>query len=257
MSYFDYERIAKGYAENRPQFHLLVMDMLLKQLEPGEKLKNGLDVGCGAGLSASALQKVCEQVIAADASWEMIQAAKQVPENRNIRFIQCAAEELDFEEDSFDIVTVAGAINWIKEEIFLPLVHGFLKNDKILLIYDNTMSDKMEGVEAYTKWWSEQYLRRFPKPPRKENIWRSEDILQYGFQVENRETYQNQVLMDQERFINYMVTQSNVIARVEEQGESLTDVREWFNQSLEDIFKGEKQSLVFEGYNWYLKLKKE
>lgn len=254
MTYFDYKRIAEGYAKSRPQYHLLVMDMLRKDLKLEGMLSKGLDVGCGAGLSTTALRKICENVIGADASVEMIKSACKSADVSGVKFIQCSAENLKFPADTFDIVTVSGAINWINEDIFLPLTKEFLKEDGILLIYDNTMSDCMEGVAEYTKWWHEQYLERFPKPPRKENVWQSEDIQQYGFTILNRVTYHNSMEMSRNKFIDFMVTQSNVIARVEEQGESLHDVRRWFEETLEDIFRGQKRTLIFEGYNWYLKL---
>ena len=253
MSYFEYKRVAEGYAKNRPQYHLLVIEMLKRELKMVKKLSNGLDVGCGAGLSSSALLKICEQVTGADASQEMIDVACQIPENKDITFIKCKAEDLRFPADTFDIVTVAGAINWVREEVFLPLVKTFLKNDGILLVYDNTISDKMVNVEAYTKWWHEQYLMHFPKPPRKENVWQQEDIEQYGFHFLNHVTYENQVEMTQTAFIDFMVTQSNVITKVEQQGEELEAVRKWFEQSLSDIFKGQSQKMIFEGYNWYIK----
>ncbi|SFU99260.1 hypothetical protein [Butyrivibrio sp. INlla21] len=52
---FDSRRIAEGYAK-RPWLHKSVMDMLWKDLGLADdhRFKNGLDVGCGAGLSTMA-----------------------------------------------------------------------------------------------------------------------------------------------------------------------------------------------------------
>ncbi len=253
MTYFNYERIAEGYANHRPHFHPLVMDMLKKEMKIEGKFDNGLDVGCGAGSSTTALRKICRNVVGVDEAEQMLKLAEQVNgSDMNISYKQCGAEQINFEEDSFQIVTVCGAINWIDEKIFLPSAHQILKNQGILLIYDNFISDKMEENEKYTKWWYEGYLKHFPKPPRKENVWKNEEVLPYGFTICKQETYTNVVPMSKEAFIRFMITQSNVIAQVEENGQSLEKAIKWFEESLEPVFNGTIQNLVFEGSNWYL-----
>ena len=67
-----------------------------------------------------------------------------------------------------------------------------------------------------------------------------------------QETYTNVVPMSKEAFIRFMITQSNVIAQVEENGQSLEKAIKWFEESLEPVFHGTIQNLVLEGYNWYL-----
>lgn len=52
---FDYKRIAEGYAKDRPFLHGQVMERLTKRLH--RHYENGLDVGCGAGLSAKGCAK--------------------------------------------------------------------------------------------------------------------------------------------------------------------------------------------------------
>ena len=47
---FDSERIALGYA-NRPWIHKAVIEEVKKEYPMKCPFKNGLDVGCGAGIS--------------------------------------------------------------------------------------------------------------------------------------------------------------------------------------------------------------
>lgn len=253
MSYFNYERIADGYAHCRPRFHTLVMDMMKKNMKLTEKLNNGLDIGCGAGASTVALREVCKNVVGIDEADQMINMAIQENgKDMNISYKKCSAEKLQFEDDSFDVAAVCGAINWIDETLFLPNAHKILKDSGILLIYDNFISDTMEENPAYTQWWYEKYLKQFPKPPRKENVWAESEVQPYGFHIYKQEKYTNTVCMEMKAYINFMLTQSNVIAKVEEQGMSLEDAKTWFESSLEPVFCGKQQNLVFEGYNWYL-----
>lgn len=253
MGFFDYERIAEGYAKSRPQYHVLVMDLLRKKLnmEEGSMLEEGLDLGCGAGLSTTALLRVCRHAIGADASLAMVEQARKEA-GEHAEFIQCTAEQLDFPENRFDVITIAGAINWIDEQVFLPIARKILKDGGTLVIYDNFMSDRMENCPEYTTWWQEEYLHQFPKPPRKENVWSSRDVEPYGFHIAAQEKYTNQFTMTKNQYIAYMLTQSNVVARVEEGQADLKTVRQWFEDSLEKVFRGKEQVLNFDGYVWFL-----
>ncbi|MDE6687335.1 MAG: class I SAM-dependent methyltransferase, partial [Lachnospiraceae bacterium] len=46
-------------------------------LNIGKNFHNGLDVGCGAGLSTRALKLICDSVTGTDISAEMIQTCKE------------------------------------------------------------------------------------------------------------------------------------------------------------------------------------
>ena len=58
---FDHKRIANGYAKDRPWLHKLVMDKVKSDCALDKPFKNGLDVGCGAGLSTKALKLICDK----------------------------------------------------------------------------------------------------------------------------------------------------------------------------------------------------
>ena len=74
--FFDDRRIAKGYAKDRPFLHTQVIDMVKKECIGSRIFQNGLDVGCGAGLSTRALKALCNEVTGIDISGEMIEEAK-------------------------------------------------------------------------------------------------------------------------------------------------------------------------------------
>lgn len=251
---FDYKRIADGYAKDRPYLHPQVMEMLKKELQLQKNFNNGLDVGCGTGLSTKALKMICDHVTGLDVSEEMIKIAKAVYSSSEYTFYQSKAEEAKGEFNTYDIITVAGVINWIDEKLFLNRLNDILINNGILLIYDFWISDKMIGISAYNEWWNKQYLKLFPRPTRKENVWKSEDVESYNFKLLNQVNYTRTYDMDKNTFVRFMLTQSNVIAKVEKEGKSLNEVRKWFEQSLIPVFNNKKQTLIFEGYNWYLQL---
>lgn len=54
---FNYKRIAEGYAKDRPFLHPEVIKRIKEDLKITTDFCNGLDVGCGAGLSTEALKR--------------------------------------------------------------------------------------------------------------------------------------------------------------------------------------------------------
>lgn len=130
-----------------------------------------------------------------------------------------------------------------------------MREKGFLIIYDFWITDKMKGKDAYTRWWYDRYLKEFPKPPRKENVWTQEMTLSYGFALNNRKMYTLEYEFDKEAFIRFMLVQSNVNVQIEEGRKTVREVRDWFDVSLKDISRNDmfmdgKETLIFEGYDW-------
>lgn len=71
---FDSHRIAEGYAK-RPWLHKGVIDRFRIDcdLPKDYMFSNGLDVGCGAGLSTKALKTICKNVTGTDIAESMVE----------------------------------------------------------------------------------------------------------------------------------------------------------------------------------------
>ena len=113
---FDSKRIAEGYIK-RPWLHKNVMENLRKDLKLAEsfRFRNGLDVGCGAGLSTKALRLICDKVTGTDISGAMINVCKDLYDD-TFSFYIAKAEETRIPDEKYDIVTAAGCINWVEYE---------------------------------------------------------------------------------------------------------------------------------------------
>ena len=245
---FDYKRIAMGY-KNRPFLHGQVMDKLQEDI--GERqYVNGLDVGCGAGLSTKALKLLCKHVTGTDISNEMIEIAREVCYGAD--FFTSQAEEIPIPTHQYDIVTAAGVIQWVEQEAFLKKMQQILEKKGVLAIYDFCISDKMIGKEAYTEWWHQKYLKNFPKPKRNEHVWTNEEVSKYGFQMYKQIKFELTYEFTLSTFIEFMLIQSNVNSKIEGEGQDINTIREWFGESLKEIFEGRPQTLIFEGYSWYI-----
>lgn len=64
--------------------------------------------------------------------------------------------------------------------------------------------------------------------------------------------YEMEYEFDQNAFIEFMMIQSNVNAKIEGESKSAETIREWFAQSTASLFHGEKRTVIFTGYSWYM-----
>ena len=251
---FDHKRIANGYAKDSPWLHKLVMDKVKSDCTLDKSFKNGLDVGCGAGLSTKALKLICEKVAGTDISDEMIQVCKSLYDTPEFTFYTAKAEETKLPETPYDIVTAAGVVNWVDKDRFLENMDSVMDKCALLIIYDFWISDKMTGNDAYTKWYHELYLANFPKPPRKEDIWQQKDLPD-NFFIKNQVTYEMEHEFDMDSFIRFMMIQSNVNAKIEDGYKTEKEIYGWMSDTLKPIFDNKQRTLIFEGYNWYIEHK--
>ncbi len=117
------------YAKHRPQYP----DELFAYLSEICKEHNmAWDCGSGNGQAAVGVAKHFLRVEATDISQEQIQNAIQHP---NIKYSVSPAEETSFEDESFDLVTVAVAIHWFDQPKFFQEVNRVLKPNGILAVW--------------------------------------------------------------------------------------------------------------------------
>ncbi|RKM56558.1 class I SAM-dependent methyltransferase [Butyrivibrio sp. X503] len=276
---FDSKRIAMGYTK-RPWLHKSVIEQLKRDCDiaPDHIFKNGLDVGCGAGLSTKALKLICDKVTGTDIADAMVEACKKLyGDNNAYAFYTAKAEETRLPEEKYDIVTAAGCINWVDEKIFMANMSDVMEDGGLLVIYDFGITNRMakhimpesglnvspkpeSGAEvsqtaesdAYTHWYNDEYLTRFPKPPRKENKWTQEDLPK-GFTMEKQTEYDMVYSFTIEEFVDFMLIQSNVNTQIESGTISAEEAKEWMTKSLLPIFDNKDRGLIFSGYSWYIR----
>ena len=241
------ERIASGYAKDRPWLHKSVIEQIKVDFADKIPFQNGLDVGCGAGLSTKALKLICNKVTGTDRSDEMVHMCKTLYADSEFTFYTAKAEETEMPQTSYDIVTAAGVVDWVDRDRFLENMRLVMSPNAPLIIYDFWISDKMVENSAYTKWYQEQYLAKFPKPPRNENVWEQEDIPRC-FSYIKETICEMQYEFDIDSFIRFMLTQTNISTKIESGCMTEEEVCIWMQKTLRPIFKEQRQTLVFDGY---------
>ena len=249
MSFFNTKSVAEGYSKDRPYVHPEIIKKIKLRLNLSEKIKYVLDVGCGAGLSTIALKEIAENIIGVDSSESMIKSAIK---DDNIKYFNYPAEYLPFSH-KFDLITLAGAINWIDRSKFFLEAKNILNDEGIVVIYDNYILGIMEEDDRFEAWYTNEYLKRYLKPLRDETPITNEEAVKYGFEKIDSENYTNKVKFTLEKFIKYIFTQSNITTVLENQTEDYDHIKEWFASYLAPFFDGHERTLVFGGYIWYLK----
>lgn len=117
------------YAKHRPQYP----DELFLYLSQICKEHNHVwDCATGNGQAAVSLTNYFSRVEATDISEEQI---KHAVSNPKIKYSISSAEQTSFENESFDLVTVAVAIHWFDQQKFFQEVNRVLKPNGILAIW--------------------------------------------------------------------------------------------------------------------------
>lgn len=248
---FDTARIAEGYGKDRPFLHPQVMEEIKRELSLYHTMQQGLDIGCGAGMSARALKMLCENVVGTDISPEMIRAAKKLCGEDGYCFQCCKAEETRVEVPC-DMVTAAGMINWVDRDALLHCLNPAMKTGAYLVVYDFWITDEMQGADAYREWWHQSYLPKFPKPFRKENIWTNDEAAPFGYTMRSQKELRLSWEFDLDSFVRFMLIQSNVNEQIARGNVLPEQMQEWFYHTLASIFHGQSKILFFTGYVWYL-----
>jgi SAM-dependent methyltransferase len=250
MSYFSHLSAAERYAVSRPQFHPLIIEHIRKRLELATPLERALDAACGTGQSTTPLRAIARQVVGADRSLAMLSTA---PREDGISYVAATAEQQPWAAESFDLITVALAFHWFDRGTFVREAHRILRPNGWLVIYNNSIYGRMQGNPAFERWFREEYISRYPSPPRNYQPFTEADASALGFEFVAREEYTNDVAFDLEAFAAYLMTQSNVIAAVEEGSESAEAVQTWLLTALQPLFPQPTASFEFGGPLWYLR----
>jgi SAM-dependent methyltransferase len=253
MNFFSSKTAAERYTEGRPYFHPLVIERIRAFLSLTKPVMRAIDVGCGTGLSTIALKEIAEEVVGVDASIEMIALAEK---DARIEYRVADALSLPFGENEFDLMTLCSAFHWFEREKFLREAGRVLRARGWLIVYDNYFSGQMEENAAFERWYRESHVRKYPPPPRTWATFTGEDSGNEGFHLAGQEQYQNRISFSIEGLINYLTTQSNVIAAVEVGGEDIIEVKLWMRENLKPLFGDLKEAtFLFHGPVWYLKNK--
>ena len=143
-NYFASDEVAARYAKVRPLYHDEAAERI-RSFGGVERFRRALDVGCGSGHSSIALARVAEQVIAIDAAQSMLDQAEA---RENLRYELGVAEDLRFAAGEFDLVSVASALHWFRQEQFYAECGRVLSEAGLLAVYNDHFTAHLQDVVA-------------------------------------------------------------------------------------------------------------
>ncbi len=194
------------------------------------------------GQSTQALLEIAKEIVGLDNSAEMLSYAVRHPQ---IRYVQARAEQMPFDDMSFELITVGLAFHWFDQQKFMLEARRVLRLGGWLVIYNDGFTGRMSGNDDYEKWNREQYLVRYPMPHRNSQFLSESDVLTYGFLPSGLEQFTHDVQFTPEQLVSYLLTQTNVISAVEAGKEDLQSVAHWLLNSIESFFTGATESFSF------------
>lgn len=252
MIYFSGKDEAKRYSLYRPYIHPQVIQIIKSKLTLRKPIGDILDVGCGTGQSTIALTEIAERVTGIDISEDMISQAER---HEKVKYLQAPAENIPLHNMSFDMVTVGLSFHWLDRRRFLPEAHRLLKSPGWLVIYDNFFSGVMRENPEFENWLKDEFIVRFPTPPRDRRPLKDDKLRQYGFVVDQSENYQEDVTYTLEQLVGYMTTMTNTVAILKEGRVTMAETVQWLMSSLEPFFRGQR-ACTFSHRGWIKFLKK-
>ncbi len=218
-------------------------ERIVHRVGAGRPFEHALDVACGTGQSTQILVDLAHLVVGSDLSASMLAAAPTLP---RICYVQSSAENLPFTDVSFGLITVALAFHWFERDRFLAEARRLLRPGGWLIIYDNSFRAELRGNPAFQGWFLGRYLARYPSPPRDRTPLTDEEVGSFGLELVARETYENEIEFSRDQLVAYLMTQSNVIAAIEEGTESEESVRNWLSGEIRQ-FAGDVRSVFLFG----------
>ncbi|MDQ2864408.1 MAG: class I SAM-dependent methyltransferase [Bacteroidota bacterium] len=253
MNYFSHKNTAERYAKGRPFFHRNTINHFAEFTQVKNKFENALDVACGTGLSTNSLLDIAENVFGIDVSDEMLKLALNPQE---IKYSKASAENLPFKNNYFDIVTVSSGVHWFDIDQFLREAKRVLKSKSWLVLYENHFISEIPGVEIFSNWFPNIYLKKFPSPKRNNNYeWTGENLKDKGFTFIKEERFKNAIEFSKEQLILYFTTQSNITAAVENKVSAYEEIENWLDKELTPFFLNEQRRTINYG-NWIKYLQK-
>jgi SAM-dependent methyltransferase len=241
-SVYDSERLAAGYAFNRPPVHARI----LQSARLGGRARRALDVGCGAGASTATLAPLAERVVGMEPVGTMLAHRRQVAPAAG--FVTGSAEGLPFAARSFDLVAAAGSLNYTDLPSALAEVARVLTREGIFLLYDFSEGRRSATGDALATWFA-SFEQRFPWPPGwRPLVVRELPLTASGLRLRDYTDVEVRLPMTCDAYLRYVVHEVNVDSAVTRGAAGEDEAREWCRRTLRPVFGDGELTVAFRGY---------
>lgn len=241
-SVYDSERLAAGYAFDRPPVH----GRILRSAGLRGRAHRALDIGCGAGVSTGALVPLAERIVGVEPVAAMLAHHRSVAPGAE--FVIGSAECLPFAAHSFDLVTAAGSLNYRHLPSALAGIARVLASRGTFLLYDFSNGRRSATGDTLARWFAE-FERRYPWP----GGWRPLDprvlpLAGHGLRLAGYEDFDMHLPMTLDAYLRYVLSEVNVDSSVASGLSTADEARDWCRATLEPVFAHGDVTVVIPGY---------
>jgi SAM-dependent methyltransferase len=239
---YDSERLASGYAFDRPPVHQRIL--LSARLD--RQADRALDIGCGAGASTAALVPFARHVTGLEPAAGMLAHRRTVAPTA--AFVIATAEGLPFPAHCFDLVAAAGSLNYTDLPAALTETARVLTPEGRLLLYDFSAGRRSTTSDKLANWYA-MFEQRFPKVPG----WRPLDVRELplaacGLRLLDHTDVETHLPMSFEAYLRYVLSEVNVDNAISRGTLSTEDAHSWCRETLETVFADGDLIVVIPGY---------
>lgn len=211
MSFKDhFSKQSKIYSASRPHYPKELFEYL-RSIAPSTDLV--WDCATGNGQAAIALAEYFKKVIATDASQQQIDNAFEM---QNVEYLVAPAEEIYFEDESVDMVTVATALHWFDHDRFFAEAQRVLKPGGVLATWSYAETNIEPEIDMVMDYFSKEYLLDYWAPEAKINWVDRYESIELPFEIIEVPEFQMEMDWDLEQLVSYLHSWSAVQTHLEQ-----------------------------------------
>ena len=193
-----------SYKKFRPTYPSVLYEEILSHVNIKDKC---WDCGTGNGQVAIALAPYFHQVHATDLSENQLRQAPQLP---NISYKAIRAEDTNFPDDYFDLITVAQAIHWFDHAAFEREAKRVLKSGGVLAVWGYGVLRIDEHINPIIDDFYTKVVGKYWDPERKHIDNHYAEIQMYMQEIAVKKTFNISVSWDLSELEGYFNTWSSV-----------------------------------------------
>lgn len=191
---FDWGKTSKDYAKFRDIYPELFYRKIV-ELELCTQGQTVLDLGTGTGVLPRNMYQYGAKFTGADISENQIKEAKKLSaeSNMSIDYVVSSAENIDFLDQSFDVITACQCFMYFDKSVVLPNIHRLLKDDgHFCILFMAWLPDESEIAKRseelilkYNPFWTGGNMKRYTlgAPEWSRELFEVENAITYDLDV--------------------------------------------------------------------------
>ncbi len=202
---------SEDYSRFRPNYPTAMIDYIMGFVGCRSC---ALDVATGNGQVASLLSPYFDRVFATNISARQLENAIMKP---NILYRQQLAEHTDFDDNCFNLITVAQAIHWLAFDDFYSEVYRILRPDGIFAVLGYGLLVTNPDSDAILNGYYQKIVGPYWDPERK-YIDAHYQTIPFPFEEIKIQSFENQFVWTLDQLVGYLKTWSATQHHKEETG---------------------------------------